>query len=308
MTHTAFLEHDTGPGHAERSARIAGLQPHLEACGLFAELDRRDATEVATEQLGRVHDETYVAEVRRRIAAGETLLDAGDTVVSSGSWQAAILAAGGAVDSVDRVMRGEWKNAFLAARPPGHHAEHDRAMGFCLFNNVAVAAQHLIDEHKLERVAILDWDVHHGNGTQHAFEHDPRVLFISMHQWPHWPGTGAASERGLSAGEGTTLNVPMDSGSTDRDYLTAVEKQVLPALDEFAPEFLLISAGFDAHERDPLSSTRVTEAGYAAMTKLALASAAQHAQGRVVSLLEGGYDLEALQNSVEVHLAGLLEA
>ncbi len=308
MTHAAFLEHDTGAGHAERSARVAGLQPHLEACGVYSELDLSEATELAQEKLSRVHDANYVASVRRRIAAGETLLDAGDTAVSSGSWRAALLAAGGAVNAVDRVMSGDWKNAFLAARPPGHHAEFDRAMGFCLFNNVAVAAMHLIDEHKLERVAILDWDVHHGNGTQHAFEHDPRVMFVSLHQWPHYPGTGAASERGLTAGEGTTLNVPMGAGSTDRDYLDSFEKRVLPALDEFAPEFLLISAGFDAHERDPLSGTCVTEAGYAEMTKLAIQSAQQHAQGRIVSLLEGGYDLVALQKSVEVHLGELLQA
>lgn len=307
VTHNAFLEHDTGSGHAERSARIAGLQPHLERSGIFAELQRVVATEAPLEKLRRVHDENYVAEVKRRIERGDMLLDAGDTAVSSGSWRAALLAAGGALDATDRVMRGEWDNAFLAARPPGHHAEHDHAMGFCLFNNIAVAAQHLLDEHKLERVAILDWDVHHGNGTQHAFEHDPRVLFVSLHQYPHYPGTGSSTERGLGAGEGATLNLPLEAGSTDRDYLKIFEERALPALDEFAPEFLLISAGFDAHERDPLAGMRVTEAGFAAMTASAVQLAKQHCDGRVVSLLEGGYDLEALQNSVEVHLAGLLQ-
>ena len=308
ISHPAFLRHDTGQGHPERSARIAGLEPHLERAGIFAELQQVEALEIATSELCSVHDENYIEGVRRRVAAGESFLDEGDTIVSSGSWRAALLAAGGAVDATDRVMRGEWDNAFLAARPPGHHAERDRAMGYCLFNNVAIAAQHLLSKHKLSRIAILDWDVHHGNGTQHAFEHDPRVLFISMHQWPLYPGTGAASERGLSAGEGATLNLPLEAGSADREYLATFEQRVLPALDEFAPEFLLISAGFDAHERDPLGGMRVTREGFTSMTDLALRCAKQHCGGRVVSLLEGGYDLEGLHNSVEVHLAGLLRA
>lgn len=305
LTHPAFLAHDTGPAHAERAARLEVLEPHLAESGILAELDRRETQAISLEKLYDVHDADYVANAQQRIEAGATILDAGDTAVCPASWQAALLAAGGACDAVDLVQRGELKNAFLAARPPGHHAERGHAMGFCIFNNVAVAATHLLREHGLERVAIVDWDVHHGNGTQHTFEADPRVLFVSLHQFPHYPGTGAASERGRGDGEGTTLNVPMAAGEGDRDYLSAFESLVLPTLENFAPQFLLISAGFDAHERDPLSSTRVTEDGYREMTRLALQFAREHCGGRLVSLLEGGYDLEGLRNSVRVHLEEL---
>ena len=308
VEHSIFLRHDTGPAHPECKERLESVLAHLEETGLGAELDRVEAPLVALDAVRRVHTDDYVAEVERRIRAGERQLDWGDTVVSSDSWEAARRASGGALECVDRVMRGDWKNAFLAARPPGHHAEHDRAMGFCLFNNVAVAARHLIDEHGLDRVAILDWDVHHGNGTQHSFERDPNVFFASLHQWPHYPGTGSDKERGLGDGEGATLNCPMRMGSNDADYLRAFEAQVLPALEEFAPQFLLISAGFDAHVEDPLSGTLVTEDGYAEMSKLACDLAERHCGGRIVSLLEGGYDLGALARSVATHLGVLREA
>jgi acetoin utilization deacetylase AcuC-like enzyme len=308
VTHAAFLAHDTGAAHAERRARLEVLEPHLASEGLLEDLERADPREATPEQLRAVHDADYVAAAERRIAAGEQVLDAGDTVVSPASWRAALLAAGGATLAVDEVQCGHWSNAFLAARPPGHHAERSHAMGFCIFNNVAVAAAHLLNQHGLERVAILDWDVHHGNGTQHTFERDPRVFFASLHQWPHYPGTGAASERGYGEGEGATLNVPMDAGDGDREYLEVFERKVLPALEDFAPQFVLISAGFDAHERDPLSSTRVTEEGYRQMTAGIADLARRHCGGKLVSLLEGGYDLDALKRSVGVHLAGLLEA
>jgi acetoin utilization deacetylase AcuC-like enzyme len=205
-------------------------------------------------------------------------------------------------------MDGTWANAFVACRPPGHHAEFERAMGFCLFNNVAVAAAHLRRARGVERVAIVDWDVHHGNGTQHAFESDPTVFYASLHQWPWYPGTGAADERGVGAGEGATLNCPMSAWTGDREWLRAVETQVLPALERFDPGFVLVSAGFDAHEQDPLSHTRVTTDGFRRMTDLVNALAASRCGGRVVSLLEGGYDLDSLADSVEAHVGGLLAA
>jgi acetoin utilization deacetylase AcuC-like enzyme len=209
------------------------------------------------------------------------------------------------LEACERVLNGEWRNAFCAVRPPGHHAEQDAAMGFCLFNNVAVAAAALRQRHGLARVAILDWDVHHGNGTQHFFERDPSVFYASLHQWPLYPGTGAADERGLGAGEGATRNCPLPGGSGDAEWLRALEDTLLPELEAFRPEFVLLSAGFDAHRLDPLSGTRLSEHAYAEMTRRMLELAARSAQGRLVSVLEGGYHLSALASCVETHLGEL---
>jgi acetoin utilization deacetylase AcuC-like enzyme len=228
-----------------------------------------------------------------------------DTGVVPESDHVAKLAAGGACLAVDKVVRGEVDAAFCAVRPPGHHAERAEAMGFCLFNSVAVAAEHARRAHGLERVAILDWDVHHGNGTQHLFERDPNVFYLSIHQYPHYPGTGSSRERGEGEGEGATLNAPMPAGTGDSEWLAVIEGSFTKAIDEFRPELVLISAGFDAHLEDPLSSTRVTEAGYTRMTQIVKDWAARHAGGRLVSLLEGGYNLDALARSVEAHLIAL---
>src|SRR5262245_38528226 len=303
--HVAFAAHDTGRGHPERHARLAAILARLEDSGLIDELDRLEPDPAPVAWIARVHDEKYVRDVERACAAGVRVLDAGDTSVGPASFNAALIAAGGAVQAVDRVMDGTWANAFLACRPPGHHAEREEAMGFCLFNNVAVAAAHLRAARGLARVAILDWDVHHGNGTQHMFEADPTVFYASLHQWPWYPGTGAASERGVGAGEGTTLNCPQAAGTGDGEWLRALETEVIPALERFAPEFVLISAGFDAHERDPLSYTRLSTEGFRRMTEIVKAFAASRCGGRVVSLLEGGYDLDALAASVEAHVGAL---
>jgi acetoin utilization deacetylase AcuC-like enzyme len=305
VRHEAFARHDTGRGHPERPARLAAIHARLEASGLLAEVDCLEPAPAPVAWIARVHDEGYVRAVERACAAGMRVLDAGDTVASEASYGAALIAAGGAVQAVDRVMDGTWGNAFVACRPPGHHAERAEAMGFCLFNNVAVAAAHLRAVRGLSRVAILDWDVHHGNGSQHAFEADPSVFYASLHQWPWYPGTGAADERGVGAGVGATLNCPQPAGSGDPEWLRALETQVIPALERFAPEFVLVSAGFDAHERDPLSSTRVSTEGFRRMTEMVHAFAASRCGGRVVSLLEGGYDLDALAESVEAHVAVL---
>ena len=243
--------------------------------------------------------------VRAVCARSPAAID-GDTRVSPGSWSAALAAVGGVEEACGRVLGGSWRNAFCSVRPPGHHAERDRAMGFCLFNNVAIAARSLVERHGLERVAIVDWDVHHGNGTQHIFEDEARVYYVSLHQHPLYPGTGAASERGRGAGEGTTLNCPLPGGTGDTEWLDAFEGTVLPALEDYGPEFVLISAGFDAHRLDPLAGVLLSEEAYRVMTRRLLELARKTAGGRLVSVLEGGYSFEALASSVAAHVGELL--
>ena len=306
--HPACALHFAGPGHPERPERVAAILRHVEESGLAGELDVREARPVDPRRLELVHARAHVASVERECAGGRALLDDGDTYVCPDSWNAALLACGGLLDALDEVLTGRWKNAFAALRPPGHHAEETHAMGFCLFNNVAVAARHLRRERGIERVAIVDWDVHHGNGTQHVFERDPSVFYASLHQFPHYPGTGARSERGFGDGEGATLNLPQRAGSGDAEWLRDFENVLAPALEDFAPQFVLVSAGFDAHRDDPLSSTRVTEAGFRRMTEVLLDVARRHAAGRLVSVLEGGYDLGALARSAQAHVEALRDA
>jgi acetoin utilization deacetylase AcuC-like enzyme len=302
--------HDTGPGHPERPGRIDAIERRLESSGIAQDASRTarvEALAADTAWIERVHDPVYVRGVEVAIARGARVLDEGDTRVSAGSLRAALAAAGGAVRAVEGVVRGTWRNAFVGVRPPGHHAERSLAMGFCVFNNAAVAAAHARDPLGLglDRVAILDWDVHHGNGTQHIFERDPSVFYASIHQWPLYPGTGRATERGIGEGEGATLNCPQEPGSGDKEWLTALETRVFPAIEAFRPQLLILSAGFDAHERDPLAQARVTTSGFRRMTEGALEVAERCCEGRVVSLLEGGYDLEALAESVEAHVGAL---
>ena len=301
----ASLDHLTGPGHPERPERVTAILERLAGTGLMAELEVVEAAPASVADLERVHTPELCARIESSAAEGFGILDAQDTTISRGSWRAARGAAGAALAAVDRVQSGTARNAFALCRPPGHHAERTRAMGFCLANNVAIAAEHLRQTHGLERVAILDWDVHHGNGTQHLFEEDGGVFYASLHQWPHYPGTGAATERGRGAGDGTTLNCPLEAGTGDREWLAALEGAVLPAFEEFAPELVLVSAGFDAHVRDPLSGTRVTTPTYAIFTERVCELAERVSGGKVVALLEGGYDLEALADSVAAHVGVL---
>jgi acetoin utilization deacetylase AcuC-like enzyme len=252
--------------------------------------------------IARVHSPGHLGRLERlRPETGIARIDA-DTLMSSESYRVAMLAVEGTLTAADGILSGRFANAFCAVRPPGHHAESNRAMGFCLLNNIAVAARYLQRQHKLSRIMIIDWDVHHGNGTQHIFEEDPSVFYFSIHQFPLYPGTGRADEHGLGAGEGYTLNCPLPPGQGDDEYHTVFEKSLRPAVEAFRPDFILVSAGFDAHRDDPLANMRVTEDGFGQMTRMVNDWARVYCRGRVLSCLEGGYHLEALARSVERHL------
>ena len=301
-----FEEHDTGPGHPERPERLRHVRRALSEAGLTAAFEPCPTLLAEDGWILGVHDEAHLEKVERTCrAAPSGLLDA-DTTVCRESARIARLAAGSLVALCGKVARGEWANGFAAVRPPGHHAERDRAMGFCLFNNVAVAANWLRARAGLSRVAIVDWDVHHGNGTQQIFEESADVFYASVHQSPLYPGTGEGGERGRGAGEGATLNCPLPPGSGDAEFLGALKERIAPALLDFDPDFLLISAGFDAHVDDPLANLEVTTPAYAEATRILLDVAERRCQGRLVSVLEGGYQLDALGASVVGHAQALL--
>ena len=288
------LEHQTGP-HPEGPGRIPAIEAELERRGWLG-YERRDAPAVDMDVLCAVHPRSYVDSVREMSEGGGGSFDA-DTVASPGSYDAARHAAGGACAMVDALVAGEASTAFCGLRPPGHHAEHARAMGFCLFNNVAVAAQHALDAHGLSRVFVLDWDVHHGNGTNDIFYARSDVLFTSIHQWPLYPGTGQLCDTGVEAGEGFSINLPVPPGAGDDTWLPLVEHVVVPAAREYAPDLILVSAGFDAHRADPLASCRLTEESFAAMARWVMSLGVP-----VGAVLEGGYDLDALAASVAATL------
>jgi acetoin utilization deacetylase AcuC-like enzyme len=304
--HPAYLEHDMGAGHPESPNRLRAIMHQLEQSGTLARVTRVEPRQAEDEWITQVHTPSYVASLNRQApTSGRVSLDP-DTSMSPGSLNAAYLAAGGALAGVDAIMDGQVDQVFCAVRPPGHHAEAGRAMGFCLYNNVAIAARYVQKKYGLSRVLIVDWDVHHGNGTQHSFEDDPSVLFFSTHQYPHYPGSGWVTERGKGDGEGFTINVPMEAGEGDEEYQAVFLKSLVPAADEFKPEFVIISAGFDAHKDDPLASMGLTEAGYANLTGIVAGIATRHAKGRILSSLEGGYNLTALAASVDAHINALL--
>ncbi|MFQ5534922.1 MAG: histone deacetylase family protein [Sphingomonadales bacterium] len=302
FTHGVCLDHDTGPGHPERPDRLSAVLNAL-AGDEFALLIRRQAPPATIEQLTRVHDPAYVDQVLAAAPEqGRVRLDP-DTLMSPKSGAAALRAAGAVCAAVDFVISGQATNAFCAVRPPGHHAEPSTAMGFCLFNNIATGAFHARAAHGLERVAVVDFDVHHGNGTQDAFHGHPGLFFASTHQSPLYPGTGLTGEEG---GAGNIHNVPLPPGAGSREFRAAFEARILPALDAFGPQFILVSAGFDAHANDPLAQLNLTEDDFGWATRQLVERAALHCQERLVSTLEGGYNLAALRASAKAHLRALI--
>lgn len=301
-----FLRHKVTPGHPERPERLIAIDQAVRTAGLMERM-LLIAPEPADEtQLQWIHSPEYVQSVRQICQRGGGMLDE-DTPVCPESYEIAMLSSGALLRVCDAVMQGKIRRGFSAARPPGHHALPDRAMGFCLFANVAIAAKYLQKKYGLNRIAIFDFDVHHGNGTQACFESDPSVLFISMHQDPRtlWPGSGFEEEMGVGVGKGFTVNLPLMPGADDSVYLRTVDERVLPRVEEFKPEILLLSSGYDAHIDDPLANMRVSSAGFGKITERLCALAERCCQGRVISALEGGYDLEALGESVVQHLLAL---
>ena len=302
LTHPDCLEHVTPPGHPERVDRLRAVMAALEA-EPFQDLIRLEAPKVSMAAAERAHPAAHIAALRDATPDDGWAQIDGDTFLSPGSWSAVERAAGAVVEAVDLVMRGDVGNAFCAVRPPGHHAETTRAMGFCFLNNAAIGALHAIETHGLSKVAIVDFDVHHGNGTQEIYEKDGRVFYASSHEWPLFPGTGAPHETGV----GNIVNVCLPALTGTTEFRAAFDGRVIPPLEAFAPELVIISAGFDAHRDDPLAQLMLTEEDLAWATERLCAVAKEHAQGRVVSTLEGGYDLQALARSTARHVQVLME-
>ena len=303
-SHDSCIEHNPGDTHPERPDRLRAIMAGLEGKD-FEGLERREAPEVEIDTIALVHDRSYINLVVANAPkdAGDLVHLDPDTVMSPASLEAALRATGAGVASVDAVMAEEAENSFCAVRPPGHHAEGNRAMGFCLFNSVAIAAEHARSAHGLKRVAVVDFDVHHGNGTQHTFENRPGLMYCSTHQYPFYPGSGATSETGC---DNNIVNVPMARGAGTVEFRSAFNNTILPALRDFKPELLIISAGFDAHEGDILGELNVTTEDYAWVTRKLMDVANECCQGRVVSMLEGGYDLRSLQQATLAHVRVLM--
>ena len=299
--HPDCLQHDTGAGHPERPARLTAVRDHLEAAGLLRQMEVCQPRPASRETLQLVHPQAYVDHIEKSCQSGFVWLDS-DTVAGQHSFAAASLAAGAVVEAADKVSSGTWRNAFCAVRPPGHHAEVNCAMGFCLFNNAAIAAEWLRRQRRAERVLIIDWDVHHGNGTQNIFYHRGDVFYFSAHEWPLYPGTGGLEETGAGAGAGATRNLPIAPHTSAAEYERRFARAVQEIFASFQPDFTIVSAGFDAHREDPLAHLQLTEVNFAEMTALTLQLAREYCRDRVVSVLEGGYNLQALAQSVAAHL------
>lgn len=304
LTDPRYAAH-TYPGHVERAERLKAIEKALDASDLRSDLLAITPRAATLSELRAVHDADYLHMIERFAAQGGGSLDP-DTYMNKASWDAAIWAAGAAVRAVEAVMQGECQNAFALVRPPGHHATVDQAMGFCMVNNIAVAARHAIQQLGLERVAIVDYDVHHGNGTHDIFYDDASVLFCSTHAWPYYPGTGSAREMGADAGVGATLNIPLPSGVGDRGYQQVFEQLISPALHRWKPQMILVSAGYDAHWSDPIGPMVLSVEGYTRLTQMLVELASRLCEGRLVLVLEGGYNLEALGACVVAALRVML--
>lgn len=302
--HPDYLKHKTGLSHPESPERLKACLKALKKSQYSEKLHEVNPTSATVDQVAYVHDPDYIQFVKSTSENGG-MLDF-DTVVSVGSFDIALLAVGGALRATDAVMSNEVDNAFCLIRPPGHHALPKKGMGFCLFNNVAISARYLQKEHDLQRILIVDWDLHHGNGTQEIFYGDNSVFYFSIHAYPYYPGTGAVDETGADQGSGFTLNIPMSPLSSPEDYINAFEDVLKPNAFNFEPDFVLISAGFDAHEDDPLGRMKMTTEAYGKLTEIVCEIADNCCDGRVVSLLEGGYNLKALSASVVEHIAKML--
>lgn len=300
-----FLAHADIEDHPESPARLAAIVAGLKASGSWDKYSITAAEPIALESLKAVHTGEHINFIESACKQGVTLVDGADTLVSSGSWAAATKATGAGVQAVDAVVNGQLNSAFILCRPPGHHALADRAMGFCLFNNAAVTAQYAIDKYELSRVAIIDWDVHHGNGTQDIFYGSERIMYISVHEYPLFPGTGAKDETGTGSGRGYTSNFPLAAGQSDSDYINLFETAIADNILSYQPELIIISAGFDAHHRDPLGHMNITSAGFGALTDICTKLAAEICFDRVISMLEGGYDMTALSEGVGEHIKSL---
>ena len=304
----ACLTHDTGFGHPESPRRFEAVSAALRAAGLVEKMQRLEPRAVVTADLVLAHEPAYVALAEREILSDADQLSTGDTVVSPHSWDAALKAVGSALAAVDAVVAaGKAARAFCVVRPQGHHANASRGMGFCIFNNIAIAARHVQRRHGIERVLIVDWDVHHGNGTQDIFYEDGSVFFFSTHQSPWYPGTGRTDETGAGAGKGTTLNCPLPAFSGRKEIFACFEEKLIPAMEKFRPEFVLISAGFDSRMEDPLGHFLLTDEDFADLTRLVSGIATRHAGGRIVSMLEGGYNLPGLASAATAHVTALIE-
>jgi acetoin utilization deacetylase AcuC-like enzyme len=299
-----YLKHDTGY-HPENAQRLEAIMAHLTETGLLKQLTAIKPRPATTEELTYVHQASYVSRIQDAASRGGGWLD-GDTVMSPDSYDAALYAAGGAIEATDAVISGRTNSAFALVRPPGHHATAMAAMGFCLFNNIAIAAQHALKKHKLDKVTIIDFDVHHGNGTQEAFYNNPQALYISTHQYPHYPGTGTVGETGSGAAEGTTVNIPLPGGSGDDEYRQVFEEIIVPVVRRFHPELILVSAGYDLHWKDRLAMMEVSTAGFADMVRYIKNLADELCDGKIVITLEGGYNLKALATSVKATFDVLL--
>jgi len=302
ITSDTYQNHNTGNGHPEQIARISAILEN------FKKLNNKDIiwkkpSKVSNKLLEVTHSIDYIKFIQNSFPKKELYFLDGDTIISPGSKEATIDAVGSIISAIDGVQNKEFKNAFCAVRPPGHHAEKNKAMGFCIYNNVAVGAHYLLEKYKYKKIAIIDFDVHHGNGTQDIFYNNEKVLYISTHQYPYYPGTGAENEKGKY---NNIFNIPLPAGTTSDEYLNAYEF-VLKKIKKFKPEFILFSAGFDAHKDDPLAQLQLTSKDFYDLTKRTLAHTKQYCDGKVVSILEGGYDLKALQESTEMHVNALIE-